>query len=46
MSATDMVDAALVGFDRRELVKTPCCMPARNGMPRRPHGRRCRAICR
>ena len=36
MRAEDLVDAALLGFERGEAVTIPRCMPARNGMPMTP----------
>ena len=36
MRAEDLVDAALLGFERGEAVTIPRCMPARNGTPTTP----------
>ena len=46
MSATDMVDAALVGFDRGELVTIRRCTRVTNGPRTRPRAARWRRTCR
>jgi short-subunit dehydrogenase len=45
MSAEDLVDAALLGFERGEKVSIPRCMLARSGMPMRPHAELWQASC-